>query len=92
MDNPSLHGLGSESGSCVQATAAAKQIRIACYDTEADALSMLEPPGPSPMSRGGHSVCSAFTAPHAMQSTLPCCAHVTYLPLSTVLSHLWGLG
>ena len=57
----------------MQATAAAKQIRIACYDTEADALSMLEPPGPSPMSRGGHSVCSAFTAPHIMQSTLPYC-------------------
>ena len=49
-----------------------KHIRIACYDTEADTLSMLEPSGPSPMSRGGHSVCSAFTAPHAMQSTLPC--------------------
>ena len=64
--------LKAKSASCMQATAAAKQIRIACYDTEADTLSMLEPSGPSPMSRGGHSVCSAFTAPHAMQSTLPC--------------------
>lgn len=75
----------------MQATAAAKQIRIACYDAEADTLSMLEPSGPSPMSRGGHSVSGAFLAPHAMQSTLPCSTcHMSCL--SIVLSHLWGLG
>ena len=48
-------------GPAVQAAAASKQLRIACFDTESESLAMLEPTGSFPPSRGGHSVC---TQPH----------------------------
>lgn len=47
-----------KAGTLTQATAAGRQMRIACFDTEADSLAMLEPSGTLIASRGGHSVCT----------------------------------
>ena len=64
-------------GPLMQAAAASKQLRIACFDTESESLAMLEPTGSFPTSRGGHSV-----------STRPGCLSITSHLLAVMKSHV----
>ena len=66
-------------------------MRVVCYDTEADSLSVLQPSGASPTSRGGHSVSLLYPCITCLQWALHQAAYLFHFTWRTAsYRHLDG--